>query len=141
MREAAGGTAGRQKKQGRSHDVGERGYSKGRGNGVLLADQVKRETKGEQTAPGEDARHGHAGGARHEPGNRAALSFPLQATEESENTEGDERHKDVPRRAAGFLEQGEDRCRGEENNDADTQSFEKRPSERLFPRGAQKITV
>ena len=59
---------GDERQQGRSHDVREGRYSEGRRNGVLLADQVKREAKGEQPAPGEDACHGHAGGARHQPG-------------------------------------------------------------------------
>ena len=105
---------------------------------IRLADQVKRDAKGEQPAPGEDARHGHAGGARHEPGDRAALSFPLQAAEESENAGDDERHKDIPGRAAGFLEQGEGGRRGEENNDADTQGFEKRLPRKTCSRVAPK---
>src|ERR1700688_1826594 len=141
MPRTAGGTAVRERPQGRSHDVRERGYSEGRRNGVLLADQVKRDAKGEYPAAGEDARHGHAGGAGHEPGDRAALSFPLQAAEESENADGDHGHKNISRRAAGFLEQGEDRRRGEENNDAGPQGFEKRLPERLFPRPAQKMRV
>src|SRR5579863_2494165 len=90
MPRTAGCTAVRKRQEGRSHDVRERGYSEGRRNGVLLADQVRREAQGEQPAPAGYARHGHAGGARHEPGDRAALSFPLQAPEESENEHMDE---------------------------------------------------
>src|ERR1039458_7626938 len=141
MPEAAGGTAGLERQQSRSHDVREGRYSEGRRNEVLLADQAKREAQGEQPASGENARHGHAGGARHKPGDRAALSFPLQAAEESENADGDDGHKNIPGRAAGFLEQGEDRRRGEENNDAGAQGFEKRLPERLFPRPPPKMRV
>jgi ATPase family associated with various cellular activities (AAA) len=138
----AGGTAGGiARQESRCDDLREGRYPEKRGGEFRLVDQVKRDAKGEQAAPGENARDGHAGGARHEPGDSPALSFPLQAPEESENAGGDEDHKDIPGRAAGFLEQGEDRCRGEENNDAGDQGFEERRPERLFPRGAQKMPV
>src|ERR1035437_247899 len=141
MPRETGGTVGLERLQSRSHDVREGRYSEGRRNEVLLADQVERHAQSEQPAPGEDARYGHAGGARHQPGDRASLSFPLQAAEESENADGDHGHKNISRRTAGFLKQGEDRRRSEENDDAGTQGFEKRLPERLFPRPAQKMRV
>jgi hypothetical protein len=44
-------------------------------------------------------------------------------------------------RPVGFLSRARARRRGEENNDAGTQGFEKRLPERLFPRPAQKMRV
>src|ERR1700676_3915108 len=101
MPRTAGGTAVREGQQGRSHDVREGRYSEGRGNGVLLADQVKRDAKGEQPASGEDARDGHAGGARRKSGDRAALISPLQGAGKGENAGNDERHEDITSRTAG----------------------------------------